>query len=772
MNQNFVTLFRKIQSFVFLFFLFFTINAFTQTFKHPGLFQTKEELDFVKAKITANAEPWKTAYNDLKSSVSFSYTPKPLTIPQSQIESDRWMTDSSKAYDYAMLWYLSGDQRYADNAIKIFNAWNIFVGGNTWQLNIQWGLADMLGGAEIILYSNAGWKAEDVTKFKQMLRNNILPVLLGRPEWLHNAQQTNIRGLMMTYVFLDDRNGFNDELTEWRKYTPIYIATDGTTNETCRDGNHVNYGVEGTLQTAQIAYVQGVDLWAEQKVRLSNFMKLYAGWYTFTNGVRDIPIPSTICSNVGGSYHPGLVPCGGRPGSFAWHNPPCPVKNTLLRDKAYTHLAVRLEMNIPFAAKYNDMVRPAYDRMCLQDFTNGELITSGNNTTISVTSVSISPTNFNLTVGQTSQLNPVVLPNNATNKSLTYVSSNTIIASVSATGLVKGLANGSATITIKTVDGNKIATTSVTVTTVTTAIAVTGISLTPVTVSLNIGQTKQLTPAVLPTNATNKSVTYSSANTSVATVNTTGLVTAIANGSATITVKTVEGNKTATATITVTTPPPTSCSFGAPTTAVLPAINTNYTKMYVFGTGGPNLSNFREFQINWDLGNNGLYVFAYSTKNGVPDYYNDLKSKITQNFNATKPGVTIINSGIGGLDGAYWVTKKGSDFVMVSKTQGYTLYFSNVNTAPYCGSNISSREIATKNLLVFPNPAKESITISGIDEIGAKVSITDLQGNVLVKSTISAKETTVNTATLKAGTYIVTVEGTSIKGSTLLNIKE
>jgi hypothetical protein len=349
-----------------------------QAFIHPGLFQTKEELDFVKSKI--NTEPWKSAYNDLKSSVTFSYTPNPLTVPQSQTESDRWMEDASKAYDYAMLWYLSGDQRYADNAIKIFNAWNIFVGSSTWQLNIQWGIADMLGGAEIILHTKAGWKADDVTKFKQMLTKNILPKLLGRPEWMHNAQQTNIRGLMMTYVFLDDRKGFNDELKEWRKYTPIYIAKDGTTNETCRDGNHVNFGVEGTLQSAQIAYIQGVDLWAEQKERLSNFMKLYAGWYTFTKGERDIPIPSTICSDEDPSnprrYHPGLVACAGNPGTSVWHNPPCPVKYTLLRDKAYTHLGVRLGMDIPFAQKYNDMVRPGHDRMALQDYTAGKVITS------------------------------------------------------------------------------------------------------------------------------------------------------------------------------------------------------------------------------------------------------------------------------------------------------------------------------------------------------------------------------------------------------------
>ncbi|QSW91565.1 Ig-like domain-containing protein [Flavobacterium endoglycinae] len=88
-----------------------------------------------------------------------------------------------------------------------------------------------------------------------------------------------------------------------------------------------------------------------------------------------------------------------------------------------------------------------------------------------------------------------------------------------------------------------------------TGVAVTTVSLSPTTASLNVGGTQQLTPTVLPSNATNKSVTYSSNNTSVATVNTSGLITAVANGTATITVTTVDGSKTSTCTVTVSTAP-------------------------------------------------------------------------------------------------------------------------------------------------------------------------------------------------------------------------
>lgn len=90
--------------------------------------------------------------------------------------------------------------------------------------------------------------------------------------------------------------------------------------------------------------------------------------------------------------------------------------------------------------------------------------------------------------------------------------------------------------------------------TVTTAedIHPTSVSVSPTTASIGAGDTTQLTATVLPSDATNKNVTWSSGNTSVATVSSTGLVTAVSAGSATITVTTVDGAKTATCAVTVT----------------------------------------------------------------------------------------------------------------------------------------------------------------------------------------------------------------------------
>lgn len=81
--------------------------------------------------------------------------------------------------------------------------------------------------------------------------------------------------------------------------------------------------------------------------------------------------------------------------------------------------------------------------------------------------------------------------------------------------------------------------------------AVTGVVLTPSTVDLAVGGTQQLTATVSPANATNSSVTYASSDTSIATVDSSGLVTAVAAGTATITVTTADGGFTDITNVTV-----------------------------------------------------------------------------------------------------------------------------------------------------------------------------------------------------------------------------
>ena len=175
-------------------------------------------------------------------------------------------------------------------------------------------------------------------------------------------------------------------------------------------------------------------------------------------------------------------------------------------------------------------------------------ITSCDVAIVDVTGVTLAPTTASLLVASTQQLTPTVAPANATNKNVTYTTSNSAVATVSASGLITAVSAGNATITVTTQDKAKTATCTVTVT---SGIAVTGVTLTPSAASLNVGATQQLTATVSPANATVKTVTYSSSNNAVATVSASGLVTAVSAGSANITVTTTNGSKTAVSAITV-----------------------------------------------------------------------------------------------------------------------------------------------------------------------------------------------------------------------------
>jgi hypothetical protein len=172
---------------------------------------------------------------------------------------------------------------------------------------------------------------------------------------------------------------------------------------------------------------------------------------------------------------------------------------------------------------------------------------SVNVNTIAVTGVTLNNTTLTLNIDQTSTLVATVLPDNASNKNVTWSSNNNTIATVDSTGRVTARAAGNAVITVRTEDGNRTATCSITV----RPTAVTGVSLDRTNLTLDGGDTTTLIATITPANASNQNVTWSSSNNAVATVNSTGRVTAVSRGTATITVRTADGNRTATCVVNV-----------------------------------------------------------------------------------------------------------------------------------------------------------------------------------------------------------------------------
>ena len=165
---------------------------------------------------------------------------------------------------------------------------------------------------------------------------------------------------------------------------------------------------------------------------------------------------------------------------------------------------------------------------------------------IKVESISIDQDDITLTEGESVTLTATVLPENAVDKTIEWSSSNDEVVMIASNGKAKALAVGSAEITATA--GER--TDFITITVTTKTIHITGISLTPSSLTLKVGQSQELMVEITPSNATEKTVTWSSSNDEVASVE-NGIVKGLSPGSVTVTATTVDGKKTAECVVTV-----------------------------------------------------------------------------------------------------------------------------------------------------------------------------------------------------------------------------
>ena len=155
---------------------------------------------------------------------------------------------------------------------------------------------------------------------------------------------------------------------------------------------------------------------------------------------------------------------------------------------------------------------------------------------IAVKTVSVSAKSATLGVKESLTISAKVSPSNATNKKITYKSSNTKVAKVSSSGKITAVKAGKATITATASNGKK-ATVSITVKN-----APKKVSFKSNKVTVKVKKTTTL-KVVLPSNTASNKLTFTSSNKKVATVSDKGVVKGIKKGTATITVKTYNGKK-------------------------------------------------------------------------------------------------------------------------------------------------------------------------------------------------------------------------------------
>ncbi|AIV73868.1 alginate lyase family protein (plasmid) [Burkholderia pseudomallei] len=321
----------------------------TVNFSHPGVLLNTSQLNAVASNVNASVYPWQSAFVNASGSRlgALTYTPSPQISVDTgnSTQTNALISDSQAAYTQALLWYITRNTVYADNAIKIMNAWaSTFTGGFSGSnaMNVATWTGDVWPrAAEIIRYTyvdtsgNSVWAASDIAAFKSFLATWYVPLVTqGRPFGYYggNLNSSSAAASINIGVFNDDAQTFLRGIWMWRYTLPAYIymtsdgptplppvnwsaansttsnlgtlwynqnqLVDGLSQETCRDLGHVRWGFAALANGAETAYLQGFNVYSESTLGTPNTSRLQSGLEfnaTYLNGAS---VPTWLCSGT------------------------------------------------------------------------------------------------------------------------------------------------------------------------------------------------------------------------------------------------------------------------------------------------------------------------------------------------------------------------------------------------------------------------------------------------------------------------------------------
>jgi hypothetical protein len=312
------------------------------TFVHPGVLVSQSQLDFVRTKVTAGAQPWTAAYDQMTASsyASLTRVPKPRAVvecgsfsnPNLGCTDER--EDAIAAYTDALAWYISRNPAYAQESIKIMDAWSATITSHTNSnapLQTGWAGSVWPRAAEIIRYTYTGtWP--NLARFSTMLKTVYLPVVIKGSNSNGNWELTMMEAAVGISVFLNDKTDYDTAMAKYMARVPayIYLTTDGAlpktvpgsglttstqiinywqgqstfvngiTQETCRDFTHTGYGIASISDVAETSRIQGTDLYTGDIGTRLRFALGFQSQYELGAAV-----PSWLC---GGAVNKGLGP--------------------------------------------------------------------------------------------------------------------------------------------------------------------------------------------------------------------------------------------------------------------------------------------------------------------------------------------------------------------------------------------------------------------------------------------------------------------------------
>ncbi|MBE7171304.1 MAG: alginate lyase family protein [Williamsia sp.] len=328
----------------------------SQPFVHPGLLHSSEDLDRIKQAVAARQEPVYAGFELFRQN-PVSQSSYQLQGPLEQVGRNptvgqaAYDNDANAAHQNAIMWAITGDKAYADKAIQILNAWSSTlrsITGRDAVLMAGLGPFKMVNAAEIIRYTRAGWKEEDIRKTEKHFREVIYPVIKDFAPFANgNWDAAALKTAMAIGIFCNDRPLFERALRYYvngagnGSLTHYIINEEGQVQETGRDQAHTQLGIGLLGDCCEMAWHQGLDLYGYMNNRLLKGFE-----YTAKYNLGDDDIPFVHVLDRTGKYE---------------HFKPSPIGRNDLRavyEQIYNHYVNRRGIAAPYTQQAAEKLRP------------------------------------------------------------------------------------------------------------------------------------------------------------------------------------------------------------------------------------------------------------------------------------------------------------------------------------------------------------------------------------------------------------------------------
>lgn len=326
-----------------------------QSFVHPGILHSREDLERMKKAVADKEEPVYAGYQLFLQNPASQYDYKmqgPLAMVgrNPTVGQGTYDSDANAAHQNAVLWAITGDKRHADKAIEIINAWSRTlqsITGRDAVLMAGLGPFKMVNAAEIVRYTNAGWPEAAIQQTEKHFKEVIYPVLKDFAPFANgNWDAAAIKTVMAIAVFCNDRSLFESALRYYvhghgnGRLTNYVINEEGQIQESGRDQGHTQLGIGMLAESCAIAWNQGLDLYGYADNRLLKGFE-YVAKFNLGNEV-----PFTEWLDRTGKYHHKAIARQDRGPLRAVY------------EQVYNHYVNRMGLSAPFTQQAAEKLRP------------------------------------------------------------------------------------------------------------------------------------------------------------------------------------------------------------------------------------------------------------------------------------------------------------------------------------------------------------------------------------------------------------------------------